>query len=259
MRRLLNIIILSLIFVLGHSQTPTVKNNPEYDEKLLHFGYTLGFNVMDFNIGHNDLYYYKGADGNDAFTSIKPTTGNIQTFHAEYTSFTPGFQVGMIMDLRLGEYFNLRCLPSFIFGQRNISYFLLKNGTQHADSAYNTQKLESSMIEVPFLIKYKAKRVNNYRPYLVAGTSFNYDLAPKSSPKVDEGEYILLKHFDIQYQTGVGIDYYFQYFKFSTEIKFSVGLLDMLNHKASPTPFDGYTNTISKLNSRIIMFSLHFE
>jgi hypothetical protein len=238
------------------AQKPQVKNNPEYDEKLLHFGYTLGFNVMDFKIGHNDLYYHiDKTTGDETFNAIPSN----QTLHAEFTNFTPGFQVGMITDLRLGEYFNLRCLPSFIFGQRNVSYFLLREGIQKADTLYKTLKLESSIIAVPIYIKYKAKRINNYRPYLITGTNFLYDLAPKSKPKVEDGEYVLLNHFDIQYEIGFGIDYYFQFFKFSTEIKLGVGLLDMLNHKVAPKPFDGYANTISRLNSRIIMFSLHFE
>ena len=256
LRKLINIIILCFILFSGYAQKPAVKNNPEYDEKLLHFGYTLGFNVMDFKITHNDLYYYKDPLSRKEVFSNDPSTG--KPFHAEFVNFTPGFQVGMITDLRLGEYFSLRCLPSFIFGQRNISYFLLNNQTQRADSLFKTLKLESSMIDLPILIKYKAKRINNYRPYLIAGTSFKYDLAPKSKQKIDDGEYLLLKHFDIQYETGLGIDYYFQYFKFSTEIKLSVGFLDILNHRAEK-PYESYVNTINKLNSRILMFSLHFE
>ena len=42
-----------------------------------------------------------------------------------------------------------------------------------------------------------------------------------------------LKSFDIYYELGVGIDFYSTYFKFSTEIKYSVGLLNVVSSDAS--------------------------
>ncbi len=232
-------LILFLIFstFATFAQVAEVKNNPEYDEKPVHFGYTLGLNFMDFSIGRKTI--------NNKDSSL----------YADVGQLIPGFQVGMISDYRLGEYFNLRFLPSFNFGQRNLVYTVIKGNKK----TFNyVEKIESSMLDFPVSIKYKAKRINNYRPYLIAGGSFRYDLASKT--KFDETltDYVLLKKYDVYYEFGFGIDYYLPYFKLSTELKLSEGLLDVLNH----TPYVGqeqYVNSIVKLNSRIIMFSVHFE
>lgn len=232
-------LILFLIFstFATFAQVAEVKNNPEYDEKPVHFGYTLGLNFMDFSIGRKTI--------NTKDSSL----------YADVGQLIPGFQVGMISDYRLGEYFNLRFLPSFNFGQRNLVYTVIKGNKK----TFNyIEKIESSMLDFPVSIKYKAKRINNYRPYLIAGGSFRYDLASKT--KFDETltDYVLLKKYDVYYEFGFGIDYYLPYFKLSTELKLSEGLLDVLNH----TPYVGqeqYVNSIVKLNSRIIMFSIHFE
>ncbi len=42
------------IVVSGQKQKP--KNESWYDEKLLHFGFSLGFNTMDFNITPSQEY-----------------------------------------------------------------------------------------------------------------------------------------------------------------------------------------------------------
>lgn len=230
-----NFYIIFLCFIAGKSfsQETKVRNNPEYDDKLIHFGYTLGLNEMEFSFGRN----YK-ANPND-------------TLYADLVKPMLGFHVGMISDLRLGEYFDLRLQPSYNFSQRNLVFFVNRK--------LNTQmNLESSMIDIPLSLKYKAKRINNYRPYLLGGGSVRYDLAAKKKFDESTNEYVLLRPFDIYYEIGFGIDFYLTYFKFSTEIKLSVGTLNILNHSKSPSQPE-YVNALTKLNSNIILFSMHFE
>jgi hypothetical protein len=224
-----------LSFVYANAQKAKVKNDPEYDERPVHFGYTMGLNYMDFRFGRT-----YNSTVND-------------TLYADLGQPMLGFQVGIISDYRLGEYFNLRFLPSFNFGQRNIGFYNKEGRTN------KVMKLESSMLDFPLLIKYKAKRINNYRPYLIAGASARYDLAAKKNYDETLGEYILLKPYDIYCELGFGIDYYLPYFKFSTEIKFSIGLLNVLNDKKISETHPEYLNSLSKINSNILMFSIHFE
>jgi hypothetical protein len=223
-----------------YAQKAHVKNMAEYDDKPLHFGYTMGINVMDFTFGR---YYMRNAGAD--------------TIYADQPEMTLGFQVGMVSDFRLGEYFNLRILPSFNFGQRNLYFY---NGhTPNSISKLNRPlKIESSMLDLPILIKYKAKRINNFRPYYLAGTSIRYDLAAKSKYDEAKGEYILLKPLDIYGEMGFGMDFYLQYFKFSTEIKFSLGIFNILNTK-KPDTYQEYVESLYKLKSNILMLSLHFE
>lgn len=245
--RLFYTFILICISIQIFGQKPVVKNNPEYDDKPKHFGYTLGFNVMDFSFGRN-----------------YPTSSNV---YADIAAKTIGFQVGMITDFRLGEYFDLRILPSFNFGQRNISFFENNTNTDLGkripDSMkfITTMKLESSMLDLPILIKYKAKRVNNYRPYFIAGGSVRYDLASKTKFDSDTKDFLLLKPFDVYAEMGFGIDYYLPYFKLSTELKLSLGLMNVLNPKMPDSTPDEqkFVKALNRLTSNIIMFSIHIE
>jgi hypothetical protein len=246
LKKIVLYILLFSSFSAVHAQKKRVKNSPEYDDKPIHFGYTMGINVMDFYFGRN-------------YTGNKP-----DTLYADQPALTLGFQVGMVSDFRLGEYFNLRILPSFNFGQRNLYFYrYAKPGADLTKpnenlQYYDKKEIESSMLDLPILIKYKAKRINNFRPYFIAGASARYDLAAKSKFDEAKGEVLLLKPLDFYGEVGFGMDFYMPYFKLSTEIKFSLGIFDILNHKL-PDANPEYVNSLKSLNSNILMFSLHFE
>jgi len=246
LKKALLTILLSLSVFIVNAQKSKVKNNPEYDDKPMHFGYTMGLNVMDFYFGRN-------------YTGNAP-----DTIYTDQPELTLGFQVGMVSDFRLGEYFSLRILPSFNFGQRNL--YLYRYANPEADlkkpnkslKYYDNKKVESSMLDLPILIKYRAKRINNFSPYLIGGTSIRYDLAAKSKYDEAKEEYILLKPLDIYGEMGFGMDFYLPFFKFSTEIKYSLGIFDILNHKL-PDSHPEYVQSLRRLNSNILMISFHFE
>jgi hypothetical protein len=58
---------------------------------------------------------------------------------------------------------------------------------------------------------------------------------------------------------GVGVDWYLPYFKFSTELKVGVGLLDILIRESSTVEGENYLASIDKINAYIIGLSFHFE
>lgn len=170
-------------------------------------------------------------------------------YMASVSKPTPGFHIQVVSNYRLGEYFDFRFLPGVSFGQRTLNFFIddtLKNGDQ---------KLESNFLEFPFLIKYKAKRLNNFRPYVISGVNFRYDLAKTLSE--DDGIYIGLKRFDTYFEAGAGIDCYMPYFKMSIELKFSLGFLNVLRPRTNSHP--EFQNSIDRLNSTLTMLSFHFE
>jgi hypothetical protein len=115
-------------------------------------------------------------------------------------------------------------------------------------------KLASTFVEFPLLLKYKAKRINNYRPYVIAGINYKLDLASKKKIKEEEMPKIRLKQGDFAYEIGFGIDFYTTYFKFSPEIKFAVGTLNVMVPDNTQ-----YTSSIKYLKSNIFMLSFHFE
>ncbi len=221
--------LLTLTSIRGQQTVPL--NEPNHDDRPIHFGFCLGLNMMNFVVHTSYQGYQK--DGLIASVS-KPT---------------PGFHIQVVSNFRLGEYFDFRFLPGVSFGQRNLNFF--KDNKLVNDG----QKLESNFLEFPFLIKYKSKRLNNFRPYVITGTNFRYDLAKTLSE--DDGIYLALKRFDVCYEAGAGIDCYMPYFKMSIELKLSYGLLNMLRRRDNSHP--QYQDAIDRLNSSITMLSFHFE
>jgi hypothetical protein len=231
-------IIVSLLFLLinlslsGQKQKP--KNESWYDEKLLHFGFSLGFNSMDFDITPNQAYL--------ASDSLYP----------EVSVLYPGINIQIVTNLRPGKYFDIRFLPGVSFGQRIIRYY--KNQVIYN----NQQRLESSFLEFPLLLKYKGERMNNVRPYVIGGLNYRYDLAAKKEFDDERPVYIRIKRPDLYYELGAGMDFYLTYFKLSVELKMSNGIGDVLVKESAPGHPEFY-NAIEKMKSQIWVLAFHFE
>jgi hypothetical protein len=219
--------------VFGQVKKP--QNLPGFDYKRLHFGFTVGLNTMDFGIR-------------------RPAMHDSSIF-ADVSRISPGFQVSIVSDLRLADYFSLRFLPGITFGQRTI-YFYDKVGEKYLLDT--KMQLESNFIDFPLVVKYKSKRINNYAPYLIAGASVRYDLAARKDYEESSKTYVRLKPFDTYLEIGFGIDMYLQYFKFSPELKLSAGFRNVL--VADPAQgYPQYVDAINRLNSYIVMLGFHFE
>jgi hypothetical protein len=218
----------------GQKQKP--KNESWYDEKILHFGFCLGFNTMDLNIRPSQTFLDS--------TSLYP----------EVSILNPGINIQIVTDFRPANYLDIRFLPGVSFGQRVIRYY--KDGV-----LYNTpQKLESSFLEFPLLLKYKGDRLNNVRPYVIGGLNYRYDLAGKKEFEDDPKKevYLRLKRPDLYYELGAGMDFYLAYFKLSVELKMSNGFGDVLVKEAAPGHTE-YYYAIEKMKSQIWVLSFHFE
>jgi hypothetical protein len=213
-----------------------VQNLLQADQKLIHFGFVLGLHTQDF--------YFKPS-------KVVDPDGIV--WYGDVTSPSPGFTVGIISDLRLGEYFNARFVPTLNFGDRAISFSGYKDDV--LVTKYNTSVL-STLVSMPLLIKYRALRINNYRPYLIAGGGVQLNLSRKKDQP------ILLGTFDEYVEFGVGCDFYLPYFKLSPELKMCLGLNDVLERTRPLLQNETdikYTNSISKLTSRLIVLSFNFE
>lgn len=224
-------LILLIPFVVA-AQKAKPKNDSNYDERLLHFGFSMGANTMDFNTKMNPL-----------------DTSNLT---AEVVNLKPGLNIQIVMDYRPATYFDIRFLPGVSFGQRNINFY--KDGVLYNDQ----QQIESSFLEFPLLVKAKGMRLNNSRPYLIAGLNFRYDLAAKKDYDDERPVYIRLRPADLYYEVGAGIDFYLPYFKLTIEAKMSNGLRDVLVHEPELYHRE-FANSIETLKSQIWVLSFHFE
>ncbi len=220
-----------LIPVVLTAQKAKPKNDSNYDERLLHFGFSMGANTMDFNIKMNSE----------------------SALQAEVVSLKPGLNIQIVTDYRPATYLDIRFLPGVSFGQRNINFYDT-TGTLWGE----TQILESSFLEFPLLIKYKGMRLNNSRPYVIGGVNFRYDLAGKKEYDDSRNVSMRLKRADLYYEIGAGIDFYLPYFKLTIEAKMSNGLFDVLVHEPDDRHPE-YVNSIQSMRSQMWVLSFHFE
>jgi len=229
---------LSLLFILtitsAFAQRPKVENLPKYDRQWIHFGFLLGLNYTNF-IVHPD-----------------PKIKLLDSVYSVESTRQPGFNLGIIANLRLGEYGDLRFLPSLSFASRALDFQVVTS----KESFMVTKEVESTFIDFPLNLKYKSARVNNYRAYLLGGLKYSMDLASQKdvNSELIKDIIIKIKDHDISYELGFGFDFYLTYFKFSPEIKYSVGLRNMLIKEK-----DLFSSSIDKLNSKVFLLSFTFE
>ena len=214
------------------AQKERVKNQPYADLKWFHLGFHVGIHTQDLLLTHSGVT----TDG--------------ETWFAEIPSYSPGFSVGVIGDMYLNPYFNLRLTPSIHFGDKKFTFREQETGEEF------TTNVRSSYLNFPLDIKYSALRLYNYRPYLIAGVYGSIDIGRK------KGNPILLKSKDFGLEFGLGCDIYLPYFKLCPELKFCFGLVDLLE-KDRPDLVDQatikYTNALSKATSRMIILTFNFE
>ncbi|MDR1160923.1 MAG: PorT family protein [Tannerellaceae bacterium] len=234
MRRLVvSLYLLSLLAGSAMAQVEKVKNQPYADMKLFHLGFHVGLHTQDLIL-----------------TNTGAATAGGQTWFAEIPIYSPGFTVGIIGDMFMNPYFNLRFIPSIHFGDKKIVF------REYESKEEYTATVRSNYLTFPLEVKYSSFRLNNYRPYLTAGIYGALDLGRK------KGESILLKGMDYGITLGVGCDIYLPYFKLCPELKLHFGLRDLLvTDRADLTQpeLSIYTDALSKATSRLIILTFNFE
>ena len=229
-----------LYFAIGiqflFSQSNNPLNLPKYDEMPLHFGMSLGLNQMDFTIHNSGLFMTHVIDSIYSIEDIPQV----------------GININIVSNFNFFKIFSLRFLPGLNFGQRNLEYWVYNP----KDSSYysHVMKLESTYLDFPLLLEYKGKRLTNFRPYLIGGGSFKIDLASQKKVREEEKPKIRLTRTSWYYEVGFGTDFFLQYFKFAMELKYVVGINNVLN----PDPTQ-YSRAIERMNSKMIMLSFTFE
>lgn len=222
---------------LGHARPQKMPNNPRYDDKLLHFGFLLGSSQLGLRLKTLPNF----SKINDTLLGVHPKNGN-------------SFMVGIVSDLRLGEYFNLRFVPNLTLGERSLVYTFKRDATT---SFKQVKSIESSLIEFPLEIKWKAARLVNSRPYVIGGVRYCLDLASLAEKKNEnKDEYFLkLKRDDVGVGIGVGWDFFLPLNnKLAIEIRYYYGFNDLLVRENNI-----YTNSIDKLTSQMWQFTITFE
>ena len=215
------------------AQKQTVKNQPYGDYKLYHFGITVGMNFQDMLL-----------------TNSGSTTDTGEIWYATIPNYSPGFTVGLIADLFLNPYMNLRFTPSLSFGDKAFEFV-----EPESDERFKTT-LRSNYLMAPVDLKIRSMRLNNYRPYVIAGAYAALDLGLRKDVPV------LLKPMNYGITIGLGCDFYLPIIKVAPEIRFCFGLNNTVEkNRTDLTDFSikKYSDAITKGMPRMIIFTFNFE
>lgn len=232
MKKIFSLVLLTLS-ISSFAQGGTFGKDPiinleNFDRKPVHWGYYLGFNSYDFKFDYKEI----APD-----IEVKTSTG---------------FNVGLIGNLRISEHLDLRFEPGLSYTQRNLIY------PEIEDEFDKKREVKSTYINFPLLLKFSAKRTGNIKPYLIGGYSYSLNLASNFDSKDDNyAQKFRMKRTTGNIEAGIGIDFYFEYFKFSPSIRGIFGMGDeIIPDNASDSP---WTGNISKMQTRgfFINFAFH--
>tara|TARA_R110000772_G_scaffold146764_3_gene257108 strand:- start:480 stop:1187 length:708 start_codon:yes stop_codon:yes gene_type:complete len=235
MKKLLFIIIVLIFAQSAKAQLfskERLTNLETFDNKFLSWGYFLGFNNYDYNFDYID------------------ENGNTETdINVEGQS---GFNVGLIGDMRINKYINLRLEPGLYFTQRNLMF------PGFAEEKDFLREVKATYIHIPLLVKISTKRLNNFKPFVVAGISTSLNLSSNEKNPDDnfQGEFRSTSNTNY-YELGFGIDFYLFYFKFTPSIR---GLFATSNELVQDNSANSpWTGNISKMSTRAWVVNFTFQ
>jgi len=230
-------IVFSLLPFLGQAQLRNELNQLEHDDDRFHFGINLGVNRSHYNILHSTKFLQ--FDSVNVIESINST----------------GINLAGLVNLRLSNHFNVRTYPiNLIFTEKAFQYILKSPDKPRGEDTLTTKKVQGITLAFPVQLKFTSDRIANLKVFMMAGARVDYDLAANAGKKTNE-DVITLQKLDYAAEAGIGFHIYFPVFVLTPELRVSYGLRNVL----SPNNSLKYSNTIDKINSRSISFSLTVE
>ncbi|MGH1436421.1 MAG: outer membrane beta-barrel protein [Lewinella sp.] len=203
----------------------------EFQQKPYYFGITLAMNNSSFTPFRSEEFLYS-----DSIQAVQALRG-------------PGFNLGIVTNLKIGDYFDFRFLPTLSFGERKLVYDQTRR-----DAQPNQRSVESVFVEMPFHFRYKSAPYKDKRLFVLAGVKYSFDVASDSRARQAESLVKISPH-DFALEYGAGVQFFFPYFIFSPEIKFSHGIGNTLIFN----PGLEESTVLEKVLSRAFTLSFHFE
>jgi len=216
------------------SAQPKDLNLYDHDSKPYYFGITLGVNLARFQ---TDLHSRFLQD--DSVLVAEPINSG-------------GFTLGLSATAHLSNRFEGRINPQLMFIERNIFYKLKYPDIDGQTDV--TKKVESVIMSFPFQVKFNSDRIGNFRVYMLGGAKADIDMASNARAKRAE-DLVKINKYDFGVELGLGFNFFFESFIFSPEIKISNGLGNIHSRDANLK----FSSVFDKIQSRMIVFSIHLE
>jgi hypothetical protein len=209
--------ILAIIFLLlagfkGHAQKArwVEKNNPNYDERKITYGFLIGLHTSTFQLKYSDSFVDSSL---------------YENMHSITPRWRPGFSLGFIVNYRLNEYLDFRITPKVGFYDHEVKYAYTENTPD------DIKLVETTMVELPILLKYKSERRGNVRMYMIGGVKPAFQASGQK--ELENSESLEVKTANLHLEAGFGFDLYYPLFKFSPEIRFSRGIMNILENRTN--------------------------
>ncbi|MCE2731895.1 MAG: PorT family protein [Flammeovirgaceae bacterium] len=211
------------------------KNNPGYDERRrFSYGFLIGLHNSSYRVKYSSAYTSQALD---TLFSVEPT-------------WTQGFTLGFIVNYRVSEFLDLRITPQVGFYEHQLTYRYTALATNPPD---NTQNIETTMVELPFIAKYKSVRRGNIRMYMVGAIKPGLEAGGKKDLDAQQTR-LTVREVNLALEGGFGFDLYYPLFKFSPEIRFSRGITNLLKDSANP-----YGLPLQRISTNTITLYLLFQ
>lgn len=227
-------LVIFLLAALGMQAQVTGKGNYnffDFQQKPYYFGITLALNNSSFTPFRSQEFIFS-----DSIQAVQALRG-------------PGFNLGIVTNLKIGDYFDFRFLPTLSFGERKLIYDRTRR-----DAADTQRSVESVFVEMPFHFRYKSAPYKDKRLFVLAGVKYSFDVASDSRARQAES-FVKISPHDFQIEYGAGIQFFFPYFIFSPELKFSHGIGNTLIFNPSLEE----STVLERVLSRTFTLSFHFE
>lgn len=214
------------------------------DEDKFNWGYSFQYVSAEYKI-------WKTQNWRNGFTDLTGSqiTEGIKSIESQPT---PGFAIGFVGNRKITNHLDARFTPSLVFSDRKIKYTFV--GLDPIE-----KKISATMIDLPVSLKLKSDRLMNFRAYMLGGLKYSIDMASKKKLDNSLVDDELSKNINHQksflsYEAGAGMDFYFGFFKMSTEIKVSQTFKNIIIPE-----YTVFSSPIEKAKLRHFTFSLFFE
>lgn len=215
--------------VQGQTSSYYRKHLEYYEDKPIHYGFLFAMPVTRFHIVHNDSFLNQDTT---ARITAPPTIG---------------FRMGFVINGYLNDRWDIRTTPSVSLYDRVVEYEFTKGSKRR-------ELREATWIELPLLFKYKSQRRMNTRMYMLGGVTFGFETNVRK--RLRQGsDFLNTRNSDLTVDYGFGLEQFLAYTKFSPEIRFSHGIVNLFRNNEINTTSNG----IRRLTSHTVTIYLMFE